>query len=68
MKAMPDHPSILRTQYAIALLRDRDADQAAERLRAFEAAAKKHAFPAEAQSEREIIAAINAAWQNGGNA
>lgn len=68
MKAMPDHPSILRTQYAIALLRDRNADQAAERLRAFEAAAKKHAFPAEAQSEREIIAAINAALQNGGNA
>ena len=63
MKAMPDNPSILRTRYAIALLRDGDAEKAAALLDAFTKAAAKHAYPAEAEGEREIIAVIRAAAQ-----
>ena len=64
MKVMPDNPSILRTRYAIALLRDGDAEKAAALLDAFAKAAAKHAYPAEAEGEREIIAVIRAAAQD----
>lgn len=68
MKAMADNPSLLRTQYAIALLRDGDAEKAAALLDSFGKAAAKHAYPAEADSEREIIALIRAAHEKGGAA
>lgn len=55
MKAMADNPSILRTQYAIALLRDGDQAKANQLLAAFRKAAANHAYPAEADSEREFL-------------
>ena len=61
MKAMKRHPSILRTQYAIALLKERDVQKADKLLAAFEAAAKKHPNPQEIVAERELIFAIQAA-------
>lgn len=68
MKAMADNPSILRTQYAIALLRDGDAEKSTALMDAFRKAAAKHAYPAEADSEQEIIALIHAAYEKGGAA
>lgn len=61
MKAMRTYPSILRTQYALALLKDRDAAKAEKMLAEFETAAKKHPNPQEIVGERELIAACQAA-------
>lgn len=61
MKAMTTHPAILRTQYALALLRDKDAAKAEKLLAEFEKAAKKHPHPQEIVGERELIAACQAA-------
>ena len=65
MKAMKKHPAMLRTQYALALLKERDAAKAEKLLAAFEAAAGKHPYPQEIVGERELIAAIQAAAQRG---
>ena len=56
MKAMRRHPSILRTQYAEALLRRHDAALADESMAAFEEAAKDYPYPQEIENERELIA------------
>lgn len=61
MKAMKAHPAILRTQYAIALLKEKDATKAEKLLADFEKAAKKHPNPQEIVGERELIAACQAA-------
>lgn len=61
MKAMKAHPTILRTQYALALLKDSDPAKAEKLLAAFETAAKKHPNPQEIDGEREILLAIQAA-------
>ena len=61
MKAMKTHPAILRTQYALALLKDKDADKAEKLLAEFETAAKNHPNPQEIVGERELIAACQAA-------
>ena len=61
LKAMKDHPSILRTQYAIALLKEKDADKAEKLLAAFEKAAARHPNQADIISEREILQAIQTA-------
>lgn len=61
MKAMKTYPSILRTQYVLALLKDKDADKAEKLLADFEAAAKKHPNPQEIVGERELIAAAQEA-------
>lgn len=63
MKAMKTHPAILRTQYALALLKEKDAAKAEKLLADFEAAAKKHPNPQEIVGERELIAACQAAAQ-----
>lgn len=68
IKAMKAHPTILRTQYAIALLRDRDADAAARLLDAFEKAAKTHPNPQEIAGEREILFAVQQSALKGGAA
>ena len=63
IKAMKNHPSILRTQYALALLHEKDADKAGKLLATFEAAAAKHPNPQEITGERELLAAIKEAAQ-----
>lgn len=68
MKAMKDHPTILRTQYALALLKERDGEKAGKLLAAFDAAAAKHAYPQEVAGEREILLAIQNAVLTGGAA
>lgn len=65
LRAMPEHPSILRTRYALALLRN---DGQAEQLLAdFGKASARHPYPQDIESEREIIAAIQAALLKGGD-
>lgn len=61
MKAMKTNPSIVRTQYAIACLQKHDAAEAEALLDRFEACAKSHPFPSDIASERQILAAIDAA-------
>ncbi len=67
LNAMKNHPTILRTRYALALLKENDEEQAQKYLANFEAAAVKHPNPQEIVSERELIAAIQNAHSNGGN-
>ena len=56
MKSMKSYPSVLRTHYLLALLRDRDRG-AADRLRAdFERMARSYPYPAELAGERELMA------------
>ncbi|PKM41363.1 MAG: hypothetical protein CVV04_02615 [Firmicutes bacterium HGW-Firmicutes-9] len=57
MQAMKNFPSILRTQYATALLKDNDAKQAEEILKRFDRIAKKYPYPCDIESERELILA-----------
>lgn len=64
MAAMKNYPAVLRTEYAIALLRDRDGDKAGKLLEAFEASARTHPNPQEILGERELILAIQNALLN----
>lgn len=66
LQAMKTNPSILRTRYALALLRDRDADKAAAILAEFEKAAAIYPYPQDVESEREILLAIQNALLTGG--
>ncbi len=66
MKAMKDNPSIIRTRYAVALLKEKDADKAGKLLRDFAEAGKKYPHPQDVESEREILLAIQNAALNGG--
>lgn len=50
------NPSILRTQYAYALLSEKDAARADAYLAQFEKAVKHRPYPGEIESERELIA------------
>ncbi|MBQ8555967.1 MAG: hypothetical protein IJ438_08850 [Clostridia bacterium] len=58
MKAMKTNPSILRTQYALALLKDRDADKAAKALAEFDKAAPQYPYQQTIAVERQILLAI----------
>jgi hypothetical protein len=55
MKAMRKFPSVIRTQYALALLRDKDAEKAARFKAVFGKAAAQHPYPSDIQSERELM-------------
>ena len=64
MRAMAENITVLRTQYAAALLRDHDEAAAEALLARFDKACAKHPHPQETDSEREIIADIRAAYGN----
>lgn len=61
MQAMKTNPSVLRTQYAIALLKDRDEAAAEKCLQAFEAAVPAYPNQQEIENERQLIRAIQQA-------
>ena len=61
MKAMKNNPTILRCQYAVARLLKQDDGEAQAVMKRFEQCAKTHPFVSDIESEREIIAAIDAA-------
>ena len=61
MKAMKNNPTILRCQYAVARLLKQDDGEAQAVMKRFEQCAKTHPFVSDIESEREILAAIDAA-------
>ena len=59
MKAMKTFPSIIRTEYAISRLVNKNDEQTAKIMARFEAVAKKYPFSADLESEREMIKKID---------
>lgn len=55
MKAMKGNPSVLRTQYILALLRDHDSTRASKLLEGFGKAASTYPYPQDLTSERALI-------------
>lgn len=55
MKAMKRFPSVLRTQYAYALLAEQNKKKAGKYKALFEKAACRHPYQADIESERELI-------------
>ena len=56
MKTMATHPSVVRTEYAMALLAHHDENKAGEAYTRFDKIAKTHPYPCEIALERELIA------------
>ena len=56
MKAMKNYPSVLRTEYAYALLSQKDIAQADKIKASFEKVAISYPYPQEIDGEREIMA------------
>lgn len=55
MKQMKNHPSIIRTQFVISLLFDKDCSKAAKFKEQFNKAAKSYPYHSELQSELELM-------------
>lgn len=55
MKSMKNFPSVLRTQYAYALLAERDLKKAAKLETQFEAHARTYPYPREIDGERHLL-------------
>ena len=55
VKAMATNPSVLRTEYAMALLEEKDTEKAKKILDDFERNAKNYPYPSEIQAERELL-------------
>lgn len=58
MRAMKRYPTVLRTEYALALLKDRDGERARVLKDDFEKAARTYPYPQELDSERELLRLI----------
>ena len=63
MKAMKDNPSILRTQYAIALLHENNKAKAETVKAQFEKRAKTYPYPHEIAPERDLMAIADAKYK-----
>jgi hypothetical protein len=55
MKAMKTYPSVLRTEYAYALLANRNPEEAEHIRQQFAKCAASYPYPSEIQSEREFM-------------
>lgn len=58
MKSMKRYPSVLRTQYAYALLYEKDSEKAAGYEKQFEKVARTYPYEGDLKSEREFITII----------
>lgn len=58
MKAMKSFPSVLRTEYALALVHEKDESKAQNILAEFEKCAKTYPHPVEVDAERGLMATI----------
>jgi hypothetical protein len=58
MAAMRTNPSIIRTQYAYAVMVSGDTKEAARQQALFEKTAAKYPYPQEIESERELLVRI----------
>lgn len=63
MKAMKTNIGVLRTQYAQALLAERDEVKAETLLMQFEKAVKASPYPGDAAAEQELIALVDERWE-----
>ena len=59
MKSMKSFPSIIRTEYAIARLVNKNDEETAKVIARFETVAKKYPFSADLESERELMKKID---------
>ena len=59
MKAMKRFPSVLRTQYALAVLEEKNASKAETIKGDFDKAAKSYPYPHEIESERELMRIVD---------
>jgi hypothetical protein len=55
MKSMKKYPSVLRTEYAYALLAEKDPEKAQTVMEAFEKAARTYPNPNDITIERELM-------------
>lgn len=55
MKQMKKFPTVLRTEYVLALLHDKDINKAEKNKELFEKCAKTYPYPNDIQSERELM-------------
>ena len=55
MKAMKNFPSVVRTEYAYALLAEKDQTMAVQMKEKFDKVAKKYPYPSEIVAERELM-------------
>jgi len=59
MKSMKNNPSVLRTEYAYALLAEKNAAKAREIEKQFEKSSKSYPYPNEIEAERELLLIVN---------
>ena len=55
VKQMKNYLSVIRTEYAYALLKEKDTQKAEKIRERFEKNARSYPYPADAQSERELL-------------
>lgn len=60
MTSMKNYPSIIRTNYALSLLLDKDQTKANTYLKQFQKCAKTHPYPSDIISEKELISIATA--------
>lgn len=58
-KSMAKFPSVIRTEYAIRLLKEKDPSGAEKYRKLFDSVAKKYPMPSDIESEREIMACLD---------
>ena len=58
IKQMKNTPSVIRTEYAYALLVEKDEKKAEDWLKLFEKVAKTYPYPRDIEGERELIALV----------
>ncbi len=63
MNSMKEFPSIIRTEYAYALLKEGDKDRAQKFADAFAACAKTYPYPSDIQSEQELMDIADAVYE-----
>ena len=59
MKSMRTNPSVIRVEYALALLLEKDQEKASKCLATFEKVAETHPHPVDIEGERELIAHVD---------
>ena len=56
---MQRFPSVIRTEYALAVLYEKDDAKAQKALEQFEKCSKTHPYPTDIESERELLELIS---------
>lgn len=67
MKSMKNFPSVIRTQYAYALIVEKENDRAEEFKALFEKVAKNYPYQSDIESERELIEIVDKVYETNVN-